>query len=114
MAVYKAPGYKADTSVSKSAQLHLSPPGLEYINKNLYECRSGILSLSVLPIMSNDAIVDPSRAPPGKNLTKFLIPNVPNHIKSYYQEFSKKFDWTVIKDFYSDKTINMISENYYF
>ncbi|HKR73960.1 MAG TPA: hypothetical protein VJR94_07595 [Candidatus Nitrosocosmicus sp.] len=79
----KAPGYKADTLVSKSAQLHLSPSGLEYLNKNIYECPSGILSLSLLPIMSKNAIVDPSRAPPWKHLIKSLISKVPYHIKSY-------------------------------
>jgi hypothetical protein len=35
MALNNAPSYKADWVVSKSAQLHLSPPGLEYFTKNI-------------------------------------------------------------------------------
>jgi len=112
MALNSAPSYKADKKVTKSAQLHLSPPGLEYFTKMFYNCRSGILSPDVLPIMSNDSMVDPSRAPIGKHLIKFLIPNVPYDIKKSERKFSEKLDWTSIKELYSNEIIDMVSENY--
>src|ERR671918_2633930 len=54
--------YKSEQEiVAKSAQVHISPPGLEYFSKIFYECRSGKLPSNPLPIMSNDSMMDPTR-----------------------------------------------------
>lgn len=43
--------YKSGQEIlSNSAQVHISPPGLEYFSKIFYECRSGKLPSNPLPI----------------------------------------------------------------
>jgi beta-carotene ketolase (CrtO type) len=81
LALNSQPEYNSGNEKGKSAQTHISPPSLEYFTKIFYECRNGILSENPLAIMSNDSIIDSSRAPMGKHLIKFLIPNVPYKIK---------------------------------
>jgi beta-carotene ketolase (CrtO type) len=111
--------YRSDEEVSRSSQIHLSPPTLEYFSKIFYECRSGMIPNNPLSIMSNDSIIDPSRVPPqaeGTNqLIKFLILSVPYDIKSYdigNNEKAMKTDWSYIKEQYSDQIIDMITQDY--
>ena len=111
--------YRLDQEVSRSSQIHLSPPTLEYFSKIFYECRSGMIPNNPLSIMSNDSIIDPSRVPPqaeGTNqLIKFLILSVPYDIKSYdigNNERAMKIDWSDIKEQYSDQIIDMITHDY--
>ena len=46
--------------VTKSAQIHLSEPSLDYLAKIYYECRGGKIPSEPLLIMSNDSVCDPS------------------------------------------------------
>ena len=77
MAIYLAlddsPEYYAGAEVSDLSQVHLSANTIDDFAKNYYECRSRILPLDPLAIMSNDSACDPSRVPQGKHLIKFLI-----------------------------------------
>lgn len=83
--------YKTGQEVlSKSAQVHISPPGLEFFSKIFYECRSGRPPSHPLSIMRNDSMMDPSRVlstrenpnNPNKHLIKFLVLSVPYKIKN--------------------------------
>jgi phytoene dehydrogenase-like protein len=105
LALDSQPEYKSGKEIGKSAQIHISPPTLEYFSKIFYECRGGRLPANPIPIMSNDSMMDPSRVPPGKHLIKFLVPNVP-------YETENKADWSEIKDEYSDRIIDMVTEDY--
>ena len=113
----------------QSAHVHLSEPSLDYFAKLFYECRSGRLPSEPFIIVSNDSIADPSRAPTGMHLMKLLLPGIPYKIKHYHTEEDnntmeshldqiKKGDnheydnWSEIKNEYSDKIIDMISEKY--
>jgi beta-carotene ketolase (CrtO type) len=109
--------YKSGNEIGKSAQLHISDVTLDYISKIFYECMSGKLPSSPLPIMSNDSMVDPSRVPANdtKHLIKFLVLSVPYNIKSYYttnDDKTRLSDWMQIKDKYSDEIIDMITHDY--
>jgi hypothetical protein len=48
--------YKSGNDIGKSAQLHISDVTLDYISKIFYECRSGKLPGSPLPIMANSLV----------------------------------------------------------
>ena len=109
--------YKSGNDIGKSAQLHISDVTIDYLSKIFYECRSGKLPTSPLPIMSNDSMVDPSRVPANdtKHLIKFLVLSVPYNIKSYYstnEDKTRESDWMQIKDRYSDEIIDMITRDY--
>lgn len=106
--------------LSKSAQVHISPPGLEFFSKIFYECRSGKPPYIPLSIMSNDSMVDPSRIVPingsndnsNKHLIKFLVLSVPYKIKNTDDETEQKIEWDSFKNRYGDQIIDNISQNY--
>jgi beta-carotene ketolase (CrtO type) len=104
--------YNAGEEISKSAQIHISPPALEYFSRVFYQCRSGILPQNPIPIMSNDSAIDPSRAPTGKQLIKFLIPNVPYKIRNPTEIEIQDTKWDEIKEQYADRIVEMISKDY--
>lgn len=117
--------YKTEQEiVSNSAQVHISPPGLEYFSKIFYECRSGILPSNPLPIMSNDSMMDPTRIvrsssgpSSGKHSTnsqliKFLILSVPYQLKKSNDSEIGTFEWGRVKDRYADQIVEMISHDY--
>ncbi|MDQ4074289.1 MAG: NAD(P)/FAD-dependent oxidoreductase [Thermoproteota archaeon] len=104
--------YKAGDEINKAAQVHFSPPTLEYFSKVFYQCRSGILPENPIPIMSNDSAMDPSRVPVGKHLIKFLIPNVPYHIKNHTTKEGKSTQWEEIKEQYADSIVEMVTKDY--
>jgi beta-carotene ketolase (CrtO type) len=102
--------------LSNSAQVHISPPGLEYFSKIFYECRSGKLPSNPLPIMSNDSMMDPTRIDnsiDNKHLIKFLVLSVPYQIRNENDE--KKVDengWETMKERYADQIIDVINQGY--
>lgn len=118
--------YIAGSEALKSTHLHSSEPSLDYFTKIFYECRSGKLPSEPFPIISNDSTADPSRVPSGKHLMKFLISSVPYRIKgaNKNENSTKKqdqilennnynnYDWNEIKDEYSDRIIDMVSQKY--
>lgn len=111
--------YKSGQEIlSKSPQVHLSPPGLEYFSKIYYECRSGKPPLNPLSIMSNDSMMDPTRVIANENtskrhhLIKFLVLNVPYEIKKSDSEIGKENEWENFKASYADQIIETINQNY--
>jgi beta-carotene ketolase (CrtO type) len=116
--------YKSEQEVvAKSAQVHISPPGLEYFSKIFYECRSGKLPSNPLPIMSNDSMMDPTRIvrstsgsgnefSSNNHLIKFLILSVPYQIKQGNDSEIGINEWRRVKDHYADHIIAMINHDY--
>ncbi len=111
--------YKSGQEIlSKSSQVHLSPPGLEFFSKIYYECRSGKPPLNPLSIMSNDSMIDPTRVISNENnsnkhhLIKFLVLSVPYEIKNADGETEKENLWENFKDRYADQIIETINQNY--
>jgi beta-carotene ketolase (CrtO type) len=111
--------YKSGQEIlSKSPQVHLSPPGLEYFSKIYYECRSGKPPSNPLSIMSNDSMMDPTRVISNENnsnknhLIKFLVLSVPYEIKNADDKIGKENVWYNFKDRYADQIVETINENY--
>lgn len=109
--------------VAKSAQVHISPPGLQYFSRIFYECRSGKLPSNPLPIMSNDSMMDPTRIVTttggsaskfnnNNHLIKFLILSVPYQLKKGNDSEIEINEWERVKDHYADQIIEMINHNY--
>ncbi|MDR4492820.1 MAG: phytoene desaturase family protein [Candidatus Nitrosocosmicus sp.] len=104
--------------LSRSPQVHLSPPGLEFFSKIYYECRNGKPPLNPLSIMSNDSMIDPTRVVSNENdinkhhLIKFLVLNVPYKIKNADSEIGTENEWENFKDRYSDQIIETINQSY--
>jgi beta-carotene ketolase (CrtO type) len=113
--------YKSGQEIlSKSAQVHISPPGLEFFSKIYYECRSGKPPLNPLSIMSNDSMMDPTRIitdngnnnNSDKHLIKFLVLSVPYEIKNADPKMAQENEWDNFKDRYADQIIETINQDY--
>lgn len=112
--------YTGQETLSKSAQVHISPPGLEFFSKIFYECRSGRAPSNQLSIMSNDSMVDPSRvfstdknkSSSYKHLVKFLVLSVPYKIKNTDDETEQQIEWNDFKSRYCDQIISNMSQDF--
>ncbi|HTG52456.1 MAG TPA: NAD(P)/FAD-dependent oxidoreductase, partial [Candidatus Tectomicrobia bacterium] len=69
--------YKAGTAARQSAHVHLTEPSLEFFARVYLQCRGGLLPAAPMIVSWNDSAIDPSRAPTGKALMKFVVLSVP-------------------------------------
>ncbi len=104
--------YKAGPEAGAAAHVHLTPPSLDPIASAAAECRGGELPATPLIISWNDSVIDPSRAPEGKHLKKFVVLGVPYEIWGDATGRISGTDWDEVKEDYADYLIEMISANY--
>src|SRR5262249_42398930 len=69
--------YKAGPNARQSAHVHLTEPSLDFLARVYLQCRGGILPAAPMIVSWNDSAIDPSRAPAGKALMKFVVLSVP-------------------------------------
>jgi phytoene dehydrogenase-like protein len=112
LALNNAPEYKAGEDAKLSAYLHPMRPTMEFLSKMFGECRSGRLPDEPQMIVSNDTLVDPSRAPSGKHLMKLLVCPVPYEIKGDATGEIKSTNWDEAKEPYADHLIDILAESY--
>src|SRR2546430_11904717 len=61
----------------QSAHVHLSETSIDFFARIYLQCRGGLLPAAPMIVSWNDSAVDPSRAPAGKALMKFVVLSVP-------------------------------------
>src|SRR5438093_6639224 len=69
--------YKAGPAARQSAHVHLSEPSLDFFARIYLQCRGGVLPAAPMIVSWNDSAIDPSRAPAGRALMKFVVLSVP-------------------------------------
>jgi beta-carotene ketolase (CrtO type) len=104
--------YKAGPEAGAACHVHLTPPSLEPVARASVECRGGKLPATPLLVSWNDSVIDPSRAPEGKHLKKFVVLGVPYEIKGDATGRIQGRDWDQVKDRYADYLIDMITADY--
>jgi beta-carotene ketolase (CrtO type) len=104
--------YSAGPLAERSAQVHLSPVSLDSLARLYYECRAGMLPAEPMIVAWNDSTVDPSRAPAGKALMKFVVFNVPFAIRGDATGRIAARDWAGAREPYADYLIDLITQNY--
>src|SRR5262245_28414797 len=70
----------AHTAVPPARQppdVHLTASSLDFFARVYLQCRGGALPLAPMIVSWNDSAIDPSRAPSGKALMKFVVLSVP-------------------------------------
>jgi beta-carotene ketolase (CrtO type) len=82
------------------------------VAKASVECRGGELPATPLIVSWNDSVIDPSRAPEGKHLKKFVVLGVPYEIRGDAAGKVGLGHWDEVKNLYADYLIDMIEENY--
>jgi beta-carotene ketolase (CrtO type) len=104
--------YKAGREASAAAHVHLTPASLDPIARSSVACRGGELPATPLIVSWNDSVIDPSRAPVGKHLKKFVVLSVPYEIKGDATGRISGRDWDQVKEEYADYLIDMITADY--
>ncbi len=105
-------GYKAGQDAGSACHVHLTPPSLDPMSKASAECRGGELPATPLIVSWNDSVIDPSRAPEGKHLKKFVVLGVPYEIRGDSTGRISGRTWDEARDEYADYLIEMISADY--
>ena len=104
--------YKAGPAAGAAAHVHLTPPSLESLAQNAVECRAGHLPATPVIVSWNDSVIDPSRAPAGKQLKKFVVLGVPYTVTGDATGRIGSGDWDAVKEPYADYLIDMIAADY--
>jgi beta-carotene ketolase (CrtO type) len=104
--------YKAGPDAGAACHVHLTPPTLDPVAKASAECRGGELPATPLVVSWNDSVIDPSRAPEGKHLKKFVVLGVPYEIKGDATGRIQGRNWDAAKDEYADYLIDGITADY--
>jgi beta-carotene ketolase (CrtO type) len=104
--------YKAGPAGGQSAHVHLTEPSLEFFARVYLQCRSGVLPSAPMIVSWNDSAIDPSRAPTGKALMKFVVLSVPYTITGDATGSVPGRTWNEAREQYADYLIDLITTNY--
>jgi phytoene dehydrogenase-like protein len=104
--------YKAGPAARQSAHVHLSEPSLDFFARIYLQCRGGALPAAPMIVSWNDSAIDPSRAPAGRALMKFVVLSVPYFISSDATGRVPGRTWDEARELYADYLIDLITANY--
>jgi phytoene dehydrogenase-like protein len=104
--------YKAGPAARQSAHVHLTEPSLDFFARVYLQCRGGALPSAPMIVSWNDSAIDPSRAPAGKALMKFVVLSVPSIITADATGRIPGRTWEAAREPYADYLIDLITANY--
>jgi phytoene dehydrogenase-like protein len=104
--------YKAGPAARQSAHVHLTAPSLDFFARVYLQCRGGALPSAPMIVSWNDSAIDPSRAPAGKALMKFVVLSVPWVITGDATGKIPARTWAEAREPYADYLIDLITTNY--
>ena len=104
--------YKAGPAASRSAHVHLTEPSLDFFARVYLQCRGGSLPSAPMIVSWNDSAIDPSRAPSGKALMKFVVLSVPYDITGDATGRIGARTWAEAREPYADYLIDLITDDY--
>ena len=104
--------YKAGNAGRQSAHVHLTEPSLDFFAQVYLQCRGGLLPAAPMIVSWNDSAIDPSRAPAGKALMKFVVLSVPYVITGDATGKVSARTWDEAREPYADYLIDLITANY--
>jgi beta-carotene ketolase (CrtO type) len=104
--------YKAGPAARQSAHVHLTEPSLDFFARVYLQCRGGALPSAPMIVSWNDSAIDPSRAPAGKALMKFVVLSVPYVITGDATGKIAARTWDEAREPYADYLIELITGDY--
>lgn len=104
--------YKSGPWARESAHVHLTEPTLDFFARVYMQCRGGMLPSAPMIVSWNDSAIDPSRAPSGQALMKFVVLSVPYQIRGDATGKIGARTWDEAREPYADYLIDLITENY--
>ncbi|MGH9879987.1 MAG: phytoene desaturase family protein, partial [Pyrinomonadaceae bacterium] len=104
--------YKAGPAARQSAHVHLTEPSLDSFARVYLQCRGGAIPSAPMIVSWNDSAIDPSRAPAGRALMKFVVLSVPYIITADATGRIPGRTWVEAREPYADYLIDLITANY--
>jgi beta-carotene ketolase (CrtO type) len=104
--------YKVGAAVRQSAHVHLTEPSLDFFARVYLQCSGGALPSAPMVVSWNDSAIDPSRAPAGKALMKFVVLSVPYIIIGDATGRGPGRTWDEVREPYADYLMDLITANY--
>jgi len=104
--------YRAGQDADRAGYVHIGGPSLDDLAETFAEARAGLLPRRPMIGAINEAGLDPSRAPPGKGLMKFVVHFVPYRVAGDASGRIRGTHWDDIKEAYADAVVDMLSDAY--
>ena len=104
--------YRAGAEADQAGYVHLGGASLDDLASTFAEVRAGLLPRQPMIGAINEAGLDPSRAPEGSGLMKFIVHFVPYRVTGDASGRISGTDWDEIKDAYADAIIDRLEEDF--
>jgi beta-carotene ketolase (CrtO type) len=104
--------YAAGTEAGAAAHVHLSAASLDAMARASDQCRAGELPEAPVIVSWNDSAIDPSRAPAGKHLKKFVVLGVPYDVRGDATGQVGVGGWDDVREAYADYLIELLADSY--
>ncbi|MGJ0504277.1 MAG: phytoene desaturase family protein [Methylocystis sp.] len=104
--------FAAGPELRQAAHVHLSPPSIGAMAEAMNQCRAGELPTAPLVVAWNESAIDPSRAPDGKALMKFVVLGTPWNISGDATGKIVARDWDAAKEPYAAHLLESIERDY--
>jgi len=102
--------FKAGPEPATVCYLHASHASLDQLAASFVDIRAGRLPTSPMVGIINEAAVDPTRAPAGKGLMKFIVHFVPYRLAADAASKITGTNWSEIKESYADRVLEWIDD----
>ena len=102
--------YRAGADADRAGYVHAAGLNLDELADTFAETRAGLLPAAPMIGIINEAAIDPTRAPKGKALMKFVVHYVPYRVTGDARGKIRGTGWDQIKDDYADTVIQYVSE----
>jgi beta-carotene ketolase (CrtO type) len=102
--------FKAGAEPASAGYIHASDASLDGLARSFADLRAGLLPASPMVGVIDEAARDPSRAPEGRGLMKFIVHFVPYRVAGDAAGRIAGTDWDAIKDAYADSVLDWLDE----
>jgi phytoene dehydrogenase-like protein len=104
--------YAADPDADRAGYVQAAGETADQLSQLFTECRAGLLPAAPMIGIINESVIDPTRAPAGQALMKFVVHYVPYKVRGDATGRIRGTDWDEIKDAYADHIIERLDANF--
>jgi phytoene dehydrogenase-like protein len=104
--------FRAGPEASQAGYIHAAGSSVDDLSQMFAECRGGKLPATPMVGVINESGVDPSRAPEGKALMKFVVHYVPYRVRGDATGQIRGTHWDEIKEPYADYLIDCLTDTF--
>src|SRR5262245_7990384 len=104
--------YRAGPEADEAGYVHAAGECVSDLSQMFAQCRAGLLPAMPMVGIINESVIDPSRAPAGQALMKFVLHFVPYHVVGDATGRICGAHWNEIKEEYADYIIDRLSDRF--